>query len=132
MLSAYYDGGVSLRAYFQLRHLEIRIESADLHAGSEIRAEAVWSDRVPVALTLQIMQERQLRVLDSGNIPASHEPFFDPRAVQGRLSVRVTPEMLGSSTKGPAVVRATLRGRPQWLRELHPLQRETVVRLGRN
>jgi len=122
----------SHRAYFQLRRLEVRIESADLHAGSEVQAEAVSSGRVPVTLSLQIIQGRQVCVLDSRIVPASRDAFFDPRTVQGGLSVRVTPEMLASFTEGPAVVRATLRGRPQWMREPPPLVREIGVRLNRN
>jgi len=121
----------SYRAYFQLRRLEIRIGKADLHPGSEIQVAAVSSGRVPVTITVQIIQGGQSCVLDSRIVPASREPFFDPRTVQGRMSVQVGPEMLASFSEGPAVLRATLRGRPQWMREPPPLLREITVRVSR-
>jgi hypothetical protein len=124
------SGGIAgHRAYFQLRQLEIYLDSTNLHPGALVRAEALSSGRVPVTVSLQIVQGRQYRLLDSRIVPASRQSFFDPRTVPGALSVVVTPEMLAPFTPGPALLRATLRGRPQWMREPPPLLREINVRI---
>ena len=47
------------------------------------------------------------------------------------MAVVLTPELLGRFEAGAALLRATARGRPQWLREPPPEAREIAVELQR-
>ena len=117
----------SYRAFVQVRRLELRVEEPILRAGSRLRADVVCSGRVPVTITIELVQGVQVETLAAKIVPNSRDPFFDPRTVEGTLSVKLTPEIVARFLPGPALVRATARGRPQWLREPPPLIREVKV-----
>jgi hypothetical protein len=117
----------SYRAYVQVRRLDLHVPGQILQPDSLIQAEAVCSGRVPVTLSIELVQRTQTESLAAKVVPPSREPFFDPRTVRGELSVLLTPGMLERFAPGPALVRATARGRQQWMREPPPLVREVPV-----
>jgi len=117
----------SYRAWVQVRRLILGIDEPMLRPGSRVQADVVCSGRVPITLTLELMQGLQVVKLAERIVPNSKDPFFDPRTVKGTLSVTLTQETIARFVPGPALVRATARGRPQWLREPPPLVRETEV-----
>jgi len=116
----------SYRAYVQVRRLDLTAGS-DLRAGSRVQADVVTSGRVPVTLQIELVQEAQAEIIATVVVPNSREPFFDPRTVKGTLSATITPEMLARFAPGSATIRATARGRPQWMREPPPLVRQVPV-----
>jgi hypothetical protein len=54
---------------------------------------------------------------------------MDPRPWRGSLRVVLGPGALAGFTSGPAQLRATATGRPQWTRLPPPTVRETAVML---
>jgi hypothetical protein len=56
---------------------------------------------------------------------------FDPRPRRASQRVLLTPEQLARFPDGPATVRATATGRPQWLRLPPPTVREAAVEIRR-
>jgi len=122
----------SYRAYVQVRRLDIHVDGSTLAEGSGARADVVSSGRVPVTLRLELVQGTRAETLGEKIVPTRRDPFLDPRAVQGTLSVAVTAEVLARFAPGPALLRATARGRPQWLREPPPLVREAAVVIQNN
>ena len=84
---------------------------------------------VPVTLQIELVQGTQAETLAMKIVANSKDPFFDPRTVKGTLSVALTPEVLARFAPGPALIRATARGRSQWMREPPPLIREVPVLL---
>ena len=64
-------------------------------------------------------------------LPRNREPVFDPRPQHGSVVVTLTREMLAPLENGPAILRASALGRPQWLRTPPPTIREQPVTIAR-
>ena len=117
----------SYRAFVQVRRLDLDVKEVSLRAGSRVEATVVSSGRVPVTLRIELVQGTRAETLAVRVVPNSADPFFDPRTVRGALSTTVTTELLARFSPGPALIRATARGRPQWMREPPPLVRQAAV-----
>ena len=90
--------------------------------------QRIWAD---LLVRLELIQGLHSEVLGSVRVWKSGDGFYDPRPRKGSLAVALTSEQLGRFRSGPALVRATARGRSQWLRVPPPEVREFVVELVR-
>ena len=118
------------RAIVQVRALELRVgDGGALRAGSVVRAAVVSSARATVDVTVELLQGARAETLGVRRVPANDDPALDPRSRRDSLRVVLTAELLGRFRPGPAVVRATGRGRSQWLRVPPPEVREVRVEI---
>ena len=115
------------RAWFQVRALELRVMSADLRAGLPVVVQVVTSGRTPVDVRLELVQGTHVEMLATLRVAGSHDGFFDPRTRQGSMMPSFTTEFLAHFQPGPAVLRATAIGRPQWMRTPPPVVKEIAV-----
>lgn len=118
------------RAWFQVRALELRVMSPDLRAGLPVVVQVVTSGRTPVDVRLELVQETHVEMLATLRVAESHDGFFDPRNRQGSMTPAFTASFLEHFQPGPAVLRATAVGRPQWLRTPPPVVKEMAVIVG--
>jgi len=117
------------RAVVQVPRLELGAAERVLHDGSTVRADVVSSGRATVDVTLEMTQGARAETLGTRRVPAGRSPAYDPRFRRGSLSVVLSPELLARFRPGAAVVRATARGRPQWMRTPPPEVRELPVEI---
>jgi hypothetical protein len=120
------------RAIWQIRSVEVTVPDIALRPGSLIRANIVTSGRVEADVSLDLVQGPRVTPLGVRYVARNHNASWDPRSRRASLTVVVTDEMLARFTPGPAVVRATGHGNPQWLRTPPPTVREVAVRLQPN
>jgi hypothetical protein len=119
------------RAYFQVWGLELRLPGQILRDGSNVRASVVTSGRTFVDVRLEMLQGGHTELLAVQRVPRNEFAVYDPRPQRATLTVALTPEVLERFRAGPALVRATAIGRPQWLRVPPPEVREFAVEVGR-
>ncbi|MBV9956977.1 MAG: hypothetical protein JO360_01095 [Acidobacteria bacterium] len=117
------------RAYFQVRSLELDVPAAILHSGSNIRTAVVSSGRTYVDLKLELIQNEHTETIGTQRVPSNEYGFFDPRTQQATLNVTLTPDLLARFQPGPAHLRATASGHPQWTRTPPPVIREQTVEI---
>jgi hypothetical protein len=117
------------RAIVQVRRLELSAPEGVLRGGASVRADVVSSGRATVDVTLEMVQGVRAETLGTRYVPTSGNPSYDPRFRRGSLSVVVTPEVLARFRPGAALLRATARGRSQWLRTPPPEVRELPVEI---
>lgn len=115
------------RAIVQVRGLEVRASDPVLRSGSRVEAEVVSSGRTEVGVQLEVIQGARAETLGVQWVQRSREAAYDPRTRRGRLAVVLTPAHLAGFVTGPAVLRATGMGSPQWLRTPPPTIREMRV-----
>jgi hypothetical protein len=115
------------RAWVQVRSLDLQLTGPLLRGGTTARVDVVSSGRVPVDVSLEMIQGTHAETVGVARVPANGESFWDPRSRPASMAVVFTPEVLSHFAAGPLLVRATARGRPQWLREPPPLVRELQV-----
>ena len=121
-------GAVSAhRAYFQVRRLALRVDARQLREGVPARVDVVSSGRVPVYLSLVVVQGARSETLGTKVVRPHRDGFWNPRSVTDSLAVVASRDLLARLTPGPAVLRATARGTSQWLREPPPEVREVAV-----
>ena len=70
-------------------------------------------------------------ILGEVYLPRNHEPVFDPRPQSGSVVLTIDPGMLAEFDPGPAVLRASAVGRPQWLRVPPPTVRELPITISK-
>lgn len=104
------------RAIVQVPRLELSAPGRVLHDGSTVRADVVSSGRATVDVTLEMIQGTRAETLGTRHVPSGRSPAYDPRFRRGSLTVVLTPELLARFRPGAALLRATARGRPQWMR----------------
>jgi hypothetical protein len=80
---------------------------------------------------IEIVQGRDTAMLGEVYVSRNREPVFDPRPRRGSVIVTLTSETLARFENGPAVLRASAVGRPQWLRVPPPTIREQPVTIAR-
>jgi hypothetical protein len=119
----------SYRAWFQVKSVHIELADRDLRGGGTARVDVVTYGRVPVDVRVEMIQDARSETLAVQRVSAHHDGFFDPRTIHGSLSVVLSPATLSHFHAGPGVLRATARGRPQWLREPPPLVEEIPVQI---
>ncbi|HLM55201.1 MAG TPA: hypothetical protein VK422_03675 [Pyrinomonadaceae bacterium] len=117
------------RAYFQVRGLGLETSGGTLRGGSIVRASVVTSGRTLVDLKLEVSQEGRTEMLAATEVPKNYFSAVDPRSQRASLEATLKPETLSRLRAGPAVLRATATGRPQWLRTPPPEVREAAVEI---
>ncbi|HJQ97552.1 MAG TPA: hypothetical protein VJ826_04505 [Candidatus Polarisedimenticolaceae bacterium] len=115
------------RAWFQVKSLEMGVPFAALRPGVAVSTDCVNYCRVPVEVKVELVQGERVERLATQQIRDHWIPAYDPRWRRGTQRIVVTPEMLAGFSPGPATLRATATGRPQWLRLPPPLVREAAV-----
>lgn len=119
------------RAYYQVRSLEVELTEAVLREGSVIGVEVTGSGRTTIDVRLELIQGAHSETLAVQRVRGNDWPVFDPRPTSGSQSVALTPELLSRFADGPASLRATATGRPQWTRLPPPTVRESAVEIRR-
>lgn len=119
------------RAYYQVRGLELRLTENVLRDGSVIQVSVTGSGRTTIDVRLELVQGGHSEILAVQRVPGNDWPVFDPRPTRASRRVALTPELLSRFAAGPASVRATATGRPQWTRLPPPTVRESAVEIRR-
>jgi hypothetical protein len=119
------------RAYYQVRSLELTLDEPTLHEGSLIRVAVSGSGRTSIGVRVELIQGARSETVSVQSMRGSEWASFDPRPRNASQSVSVTREHLAGFSNGPAKVRATATGRPQWMRLPPPTVREAEVEIRR-
>lgn len=119
------------RAYYQVYGLEIQLSEPALRAGSVIQVAVTGSGRTTIDVRVELVQGARSETLAVRGVRGNDWPSFDPRPRRASQRVAVTPEVLARFMPGPAIVRATATGRPQWLRLPPPTVREAAAEITR-
>ena len=117
----------SYRAWVQIKELTLTTTSPTLSPGVVVQSNLVSWARVESDARIEIVQGNRVAMLGEVYLPRNHEPVFDPRPKSGSVAVTIEPQMLAAFDPGPAVLRASAVGRPQWLRVPPPTIRELAV-----
>ena len=117
------------RAYFQVRSLELNSAGRVLHSGSVIQTNVVISARTHVDMRIELIQGAHSETLAVQLVRGNYFAFFDPRPQRASQTVLLTAALLGRFQTGPAQIRATATGRPQWGRLPPPTVRELAVEI---
>jgi hypothetical protein len=115
------------RAWFQVWSLDLDIDAPRVRPGSVISVSALTSGRVTVDLRLEILQDGRVDPIATDQVETARNPAMDPRPRRGAMTVVVTDVMADGWRPGPATLRVTARGRPQFMREPPPEIREVAV-----
>jgi hypothetical protein len=113
----------------QVRSLDLVVPAKEISAGDTLRVHAVSWARTWVDVDLILVQGKRIDTLAWHRIPKNHNASIDPRWRRDSMTVVLTQPMLTGYAPGPATIRATALGGPQWLRTPPPLIRETEVHL---
>ena len=119
------------RAIVQVFSLELTVPAPVVHGGSTVRYDVVTSGRVGVSITTELIQGTHAETLAVARVPGTRNPSQDPRTRHALHSIVVSPGVLATFQNGPALVRVTALGRPQWLRTPPATVREVGVTIGR-
>ena len=120
----------SYRAYVQVRSVDVQVASANLRAGMPVMVHVITSGRVPVFTRLELVQGTHAELIADMRVAGSTDGFYDPRFRQGTMTPPLTSELLAHFQPGPAILRATGTGRPQWLRLPPPTVTEVQIVIG--
>ena len=115
------------RAWVQVRSLELKVVSPDLRPGMPALVHVVSSGRTFVNVRLELVQGTHAVMLATLRVAPSREAFYDPRTRQGTMMPSFTTEFLAQFQPGPAILRATATGGPQWTRTPPPVVEEMSV-----
>jgi hypothetical protein len=115
------------RAWVQVRQLDLKLITTDIRPGVMAVVSVVTSGRTPIDVRLELVQGPHSEMLSDLRVSASHDGFLDPRARHGTMMPSFTADFLAHFQPGPAIVRATALGRPQWMRTPPPVVRELPV-----
>ena len=117
----------SYRAWVQIKDLTLTSTSPTLTSGVVVQSRLVSWARTESDARIEIVQGKRVAMLGEVYLSRNHEPVFDPRPKSGSVVVKIEPRMLAEFDAGPAVLRASAVGRPQWLRVPPPTVRELAV-----
>ena len=98
-----------------------------LASGTRVTVDAVSWARTFVGVQLVLAQDGRVDTLLAHVIPANRVASVDPRWQRASLHVVIAPELLARYRDGPARLRATATGGPQWFRTPPPLVRDLVL-----
>ena len=121
----------SYRAYVQVYSLDLIVEP-QLRVGTQLGASVVTSGRTTVDVVVEMVQGSNSATLWVMHIRGNELGFFDPRSQQRSQTTVLTGEQLSKFQAGPAMIRATATGRPQWMRLPPPTVIERSVEIDRN
>jgi hypothetical protein len=119
------------RAYFQVYGLELHLAEPTLRGGSVVRTDVVASGRTTVGVRVELIQGARSETLAVHLVRGNDWASFDPRPRRASHASTLTPEILSRFHDGPATLRATATGRPQWTRLPPPTVREADVEIRR-
>jgi len=119
----------SYRAWVQVKSLDLTVPNEVLRSGDTVRVQAASWARTHVEVDLLLIQGTRVDTLAVRVIPGNHNASIDPRVRRDSITLVVTPDLLAGYNRGPAIVKATAIGRPQWLRTPPPLVRQKAVQL---
>jgi hypothetical protein len=119
------------RAYFQVYGLELQVDEPILRGGSVVRTGVSASGRTTVSVRVELIQGARSETLAVHVVRGNDWASFDPRPQRAAHASTLTPEILARFGEGPATLRATATGRPQWTRLPPPTVREAAVELRR-
>src|SRR5918995_310350 len=114
----------SYRAWVQIKSLTLSTTSPVLAPGVVVRSDLVSWARTESDARIEHVQRDRVAMLGEVYLPRNREPVFDPRPQRGSVVVALTAEALAPFENGPATLRASALGRPQWLRTPPPTIRE--------
>ena len=117
----------SYRAWVQIKELTLTATSPTLAPGVVVQSNLVSWARTESDARIEIVQGKRVAMLGEVYVARNHEPVFDPRPKRDSVVVTLEPGMLAEFDPGPAVLRASAVGRPQWLRVPPPTIRELAV-----
>lgn len=92
-----------------------------------MRSEIVSWARTESDARIELVQGDHVEMLGEVYVARNREPVFDPRPKRDSVVVTLTPTVLARFENGPARLRASAPGRPQWLRVPPPTIREHAV-----
>src|SRR5690349_21568900 len=121
----------SYRAWVQIKGLTLSTTSETLAPGVVVRSDLASWARTESDARIELVQGSRVAMLGEVYLPRNHEPVFDPRPQHGSVVVKLDSTMLASFSPGPATLRASAVGRPQWLRVPPPTIREQRVSIAR-
>ncbi len=119
------------RAYYQVYDLQLHVTESTLRAGSAVEVAVAGSGRTTFGVRVELIQGDHSETLAVRQVRGNEWASFDPRPRKASQTVVLTPEQLARFAPGPATLRATATGRPQWLRLPPPTVREEAVEIGR-
>jgi hypothetical protein len=119
----------SYRAWVQVRSLDLFVPRKELQIGDTIRVRTVSWARTWVDVDLLLVQGAHADTLATHEIPKNHNASIDPRWRRDSIDLVVTEPLLKGYERGPATIRVSATGGPQWLRTPPPLLREAAVQL---
>ena len=114
-------------AWVQVRTLDVTVASTTLRPGIPAIVRVVSSGRTFVTVRLELVQGTHSETLAQLRIAPNHWSVFDPRARPATMTPAFTAEFLARFQPGPAILRATGTGGPQWTRTPPPVVREVSV-----
>lgn len=119
------------RAWVQVFSVRLQTTDAALGPGDTVHVGVKTSGRTFVQVRLELLQSGQAETLAIDEIPKNGDAALDPRPQRRDLSVALPSGLWTRFHSGPALLRATAVGRPQWLRTPPPTVRELTVTLQR-
>ena len=119
----------SYRAWVQVLSLSLQLADTVVAPGSGVQVNVKTSGRTFVQVRVELTQSGRTEVLALEEIPKNLDAGLDPRPQRRVMEVPLPPTLWDRFHSGPAVLRATATGRPQWLRTPPPTVRELTITL---
>lgn len=119
----------SYRAWVQVYRVGVQVRDPVLGPAGTVQVRVVTSGRTFVDVRLELLQSGQAELLARHEIPKNDDAAFDFRSQRYLLALTLQPALWTRFHSGPAILRATATGRPQWLRTPPPTVSEYTVTL---
>jgi hypothetical protein len=117
------------RAWMQVKSLDVVVARTDLHRGDTLRVYTVSWARTYVTTRLLLVQGSRTDTLALHRLPPNPNASLDPRLRRDTIVTVVGDSLLARYAGGPATLRATAIGGPQWFRTPPPQVREIAVQV---
>lgn len=115
------------RAVWQIHRVTLSAPEHLLHAGSRVGFSYVSTARVPSDAELELIQGAHRVSIATVSLPANVNRVYDPRTKRADVRSVITPALLATFNRGPAILRVTAYGNMQWLRTPPPVVNERDV-----
>jgi hypothetical protein len=106
------------RAWVQIRDVKLAVET------DSARATIETSGRIPIDVSIELIQGDHEKLLDAQTIPSNREAIYDPRPRRATIVIPLTRGATSGFDDGPASIKVTARGRQQFTRMPPPVIRE--------
>jgi hypothetical protein len=117
----------SYRAWVQIHDLSISVSAPVVTAGGWVRADLGSWGRKYVDYGIELVQGVRDDTLGYHIVPQHRNPTYNNSIKRDSLIITFTDSMLAPFADGPALLRATAVGGPQWMRTPPPVVRELAV-----